>query len=572
VNNVVNYLEFKDAKCKNCYKCLRECPVKAIEVINHQAQIIEKRCILCGKCTRVCPQNAKSVHSDIDEVKMLLKSGEEVIASVAPSFVSSFQLRDFTPMRIALGKLGFYYAEETAIGAKIVTKEYEKMLLSGKYKNLITSACASLNRMIQLYYPQAHEYLAPVDTPMIAHAKLLKKEYPNAKIVFIGPCIAKKREAKECGLIDGVLTFEDLNDLLTEKGINLEDFSMIEINEEVNINRAKYYPISRGIIKSFDNYIDGYEFVAVDGTDKCREVLDNIDSLSGMFLEMNTCEYGCVNGPCSLIREGTAVKASADIRIYANKDINNGGVNATSQPDDLEFTFNYLKLNVDEYKPNDEEVQKVLAQTNKIKPEDELNCGACGYETCKEKAWAVLNGYADIEMCIPYMRDKAELMSYEIIHNSPNGIILLDDKLTIIEINSKAISLFGIKEEAIKGKNAYEYFDTSDFLMSFKSKKNISNKTLHIVSTNSYVEISIVILRQENVAFGVLKDITAETHYNKRLNQVKLETLTTTDEVIKKQMRVAQEIASLLGETTAETKVALLNLKKTLQEDNKGED
>ena len=213
------YLEFKKARCKDCYKCLRECPVKAIEVKNHQAQIIKERCILCGRCTVVCPQNAKIVHSEKDEVDALLLSGDNVVASIAPSFISSFRLQSFAQMEAVLLKLGFAFAEETAVGANAVTKEYARCIATGEYKNFITSACPALCRLIQEYHPDALKYLAPVDSPMIAHAKMLRQRFPGCKVIFIGPCIAKKREARESGLIAGVLTFEDLRRLMVERGL-----------------------------------------------------------------------------------------------------------------------------------------------------------------------------------------------------------------------------------------------------------------------------------------------------------------------------------------------------------------
>ena len=194
---MAEYLEFRNAKCKDCYKCLRECPVKAIEVKDHQARIIENRCILCGHCTLICPQNAKIVHSELVEVKQLLSSGQKVIASVAPSVISSFSITDFTVFKIALAKVGFFDSEETAYGAELVTQQYVTLLESRQFKNFITSACPAVCRLIQEYYPKALQYLAPVDSPMLAHAKMLKKQYPDAKIVFIGPCIAKKREGAE---------------------------------------------------------------------------------------------------------------------------------------------------------------------------------------------------------------------------------------------------------------------------------------------------------------------------------------------------------------------------------------
>lgn len=557
-------LDFKDARCKDCYKCLRECPVKAIKVVDHHAKIIDSRCILCGHCTKVCPQNAKSVHSERAEVEKLLKGGN-VVASVAPSFVSSFDLQDFSVMKLALGRLGFADAEETSIGAREVTAQYKKLLEGGTFKNFITSCCPAVNTMIELYYPKALQYLAPVDTPMIAHAKMIRKKNPKAKVVFIGPCIAKKREAKESGVVDGVLTFEDLAEMFADAGIALSEIARVPMHGEGSVNRAKYYPISRGIIKSFENYIDGYEFVAVDGAEKCKEVLENIESLSGMFIEMNSCDSACVNGPCSLALKAGALKANADIRKYVGKDLEKP-VSAPYEPvEDINFTSVHERRRTEDFIPTDRQLSEILAKTGKTRPEDMLNCGACGYDTCLEKAWAVANGYANIEMCVPYMRERAESMSYEIIQTSPNGIVLLDNDLNILEINGKAKELLGITERDLKGKGIFHYFNPTDFVLAQNDGKNLYNKKVFLEKTGSYIELTIIVMKDKKGTYAVMKDITQETKSEQQLDKVKLETLATTDEVIKKQMRVAQEIASLLGETTAETKVALLKLKKTLQ-------
>ena len=563
---MTGYLDFKDSMCKDCYRCLRNCPVKAIRVIDHQARIIEERCILCGKCTVVCPQNAKSVHSDIDNIKQMLKEDKPVIASLAPSFVSSFKIDDFSIMCVALQKLGFAFAEETAVGAKLVTQEYKRLLKDNSYRNFITSACPSVNYMIQMYYPKAIPFLAPIDSPMVAHGKIIKQCYPDAKVIFIGPCIAKKKEGFHSDVIDGVLTFEDLDSLFKENNIDLNKQDTDPCINDTH-NKAKFYPISRGIIKSFNGYSDGYEFVAVDGIDKCKEVLDNIDSLSGMFLELSACEYSCVNGPCSLITEGTAVKANADIRRYANKGNTITDSSTMIDPTQLDLMCNHHRIKPAEYEPTASEIRQILSKTGKTLPEHELNCGACGYDSCREKAWAVANGYAAIEMCIPYMRQRAESMSYEIIQNSPNGIVLIDNDLEIVEINQKAITLLGIKDHEVKGHKLYDYYDISDFMIAINEKHNSYRQKRYIENTGFYVEVSIVYLPKENVSFAIFKDITEKEDYDNRLKDMKLETLKTTDEVIKKQMRVAQEIASLLGETTAETKVALVNLKKMLQEE-----
>lgn len=571
------YLEFKKARCKDCYKCLRECPVKAIEVRGHQAQIIRERCILCGRCTVVCPQNAKIVHSEKDEIDSLLLSNDKVVASVAPSFVSSFRLKNFSQMETVLYKLGFAYAEETAVGANAVTKEYAKCMASGKYPNFITSACPALCRLIQEYHPDALKYLAPVDSPMIAHAKILKKRFPGCKVIFIGPCIAKKREAKESGLISGVLTFEDLRRFMIERGITFpmpdaveefEKYSCTGITGANSANRSKSYPVRRGIIHSFENRPEGYDYVAVDGPLNCVSTLENIDKVSGVFFEMNMCENACVSGPCSMIGEGEDVRATVDVRRYVREEC--AALPREREGDyayDVNITSSYPRIDSRSMTPTEEQIQDILHKTGKFRPEDELNCGSCGYPTCREKAWAVFNGYADIDICLPYMRERAESMSYEIIHNSQEGIVVLDSEMNVVDINAKAKELLGISAVSLKGLPAVDFFNPTEFLIAQNSGRQYLRKKIFIGETKKYIELSISILKGNNALFGILKDITDEVHYNEKLGKMRMETLATTDDVIKKQMRVAQEIASLLGETTAETKVALLKLKKTLMQE-----
>lgn len=564
----MEYLDFKTARCKDCYKCLRECPVKAIKFESHQAKIIEDRCILCGKCTTVCPQNAKKVHSEVESVEALLRGGKPVIASVAPSFVSSFGVSDFGVFTIALAKLGFRGAEETAIGANIVTEEYAKLLASGDYKNFITSACPAINRMIQLYYPKALKYLAPVASPMVAHARLLKKRYPEAEVVFIGPCIAKKREARESGVIAGVLTFEELSEMFAAKNIDLDAIASVGNQKEGAANKARYYPISRGIIKSFESLPGGYEYVAVDGVHRSFDVLEGIEDLEGMFIEINCCEYACINGPCSLKRSGGALKANEAVRKYVGE---TGTEPIRIDAEGVSLIEGHPRIAVNSVVPGERDIRAILAKTGKFKPEDELNCGACGYSTCREKAIAVARGNADIEMCIPYMRTRAESMSYEIIQNSPNGILILDYDLRISELNGLARKILGITETDPKGLYIYECINADAFVMALNGGKNVVKKHMFIEQTKRYADMNIVLLPEHKILFAVLKDVTDSVAYDKQLDEVKAKTLETTDEVIKKQMRVAQEIASLLGETTAETKVALLKLKKTLS-DSKEED
>lgn len=572
------YLDFQKANCKNCYKCLRSCPVKAIDAQGGQAKIIENRCILCGHCTLVCPQNAKSVHNDSEAIFRLLQRSKMAIASVAPAFIASFGLSSFEPIRNALKSLGFYDAFETSEGAAAVTAEYKKLLRSGKYENLITSACPAVNRAIELYHHDALKYLAPVDSPMVAHAKILKSRYPDADIVFIGPCIAKKREARESGVLSGALTFEELVAMLDGKGIKIADdqaeahaartvpqpiAAKAEVaaatecgeNQESAL-RAKFYPISRGIIKSFDSFPEGYEYIAVDGVNRLDQAIDDLLSVKNVFLEINACEGACINGPCAIKRAGGSVEANVKVRNYTNR----AAADIVSQYPDISKTFK--PRHAGDRIPTENEIRTVLARTGKNDACDELNCGACGYSTCREKAWAVINGYAEVEMCVPYMREKAESMGNVIIENSPNGLIVCGKDLHITEINRKAQAVIGISSPDY----IFDCFDPSAAFKAAESGKPVHVEKLKIDKTDRYVDINIVPLAKEDALLIVLTDITEKVNYDDALGKVKRDTLAVTDSVIEKQMRVAQEIASLLGETTAETKVALLKLKAAMLE------
>lgn len=553
-------LNFKAANCKNCYKCLRSCPVKAISFNEDNAQVIDDKCILCGHCVSVCPQNAKRVTSSLDKINEILAGNSKVVASIAPSCVSSFGDYDIGKIYTALNRAGFLHVENTAVGAAIVTQEYERLVASGKYKNFITSACPSIVRMIQYDYHDALKYLAPIDSPMVAHAKYLKREHgEDTKVVFIGPCIAKIREARESGVIDAVMTFDELTDWLFTLGINIDDCQTQDIDYK---NKSLFYPISRGIIKSLYHYCESYDYVYVDGVMRCRDVLANIDNLTGMFIEMSACESSCVNGPCKRELDGGFLKANESVRKYAKTNLE-PRVNAYGSVDT--FKRHDGKSN-NMIVPSEKEMTAILAKFGKYTPEDMLNCGACGYESCRDKAIAVYNGMANPQMCIPYMRERAENLSVEMFKNSPNAVISVDYDLIIQEINDVARNFFGIEEHNLKGKSLVDYINPTEFMLAINGER-IIDRQIHVSHTDRWGKMNIYKVDRHDMVLCTINDITVDMALEQNIKKVRLETAETTQKVIEKQMSIVQEIASLLGETTADTKVALTKLKNIVMEE-----
>ena len=271
---MANCLTLKKSNCKNCYKCIRHCPVKAIRFSGNQAHIIGNECILCGQCFVVCPQNAKEIVDETEKVKVLLQSGAPVIASLAPSFIANYDGVGVNSMRKALKKLGFYDVEETAVGATIVKNEYERMIKEDDRDIIISSCCHSINLLIQKHYPFALNYLADVMSPMQAHCQDIKNRYHNAKTVFIGPCVAKKDEAEHYkGIVDAVLTFEELTEWLNSENIELEK----EKDNDV-FSRARFFPTTGGILKTMELDNSEFTYLALDGVENCIDALKDIEN------------------------------------------------------------------------------------------------------------------------------------------------------------------------------------------------------------------------------------------------------------------------------------------------------
>ncbi|MBS7402381.1 MAG: [Fe-Fe] hydrogenase large subunit C-terminal domain-containing protein [Oscillospiraceae bacterium] len=553
-----DFLKLKRSNCKNCYKCIRNCPVKSIRFSGGQANIIGNECILCGHCFVVCPQNAKEIVSSLETVKVMLQSGVPVVASVAPSFVANYDGVGIEPLRRALKKLGFFDAEETAIGATLVKNEYERMIREDRRDILISSCCHSVNLLIQKYYPAQLQYLADVLSPMQAHCMDIKRRYKDCKTVFIGPCLAKKDEADHyAGITDAVLTFEELTEWLAAENIVLE-----KEKDEYDETRARFFPTAGGILKTMACDEAGYAYLAIDGVDNCIAALRDIENggLHNCFIEMSACAGSCVGGPVMEKYHRSPVRDYAQVNAYA------GSSDFDVKPlpaEEMKKTLEHIDRR--ELPPSEKEISEILRQMGKTKPQDELNCGSCGYNSCREKAVAVIQGKADISMCMPFLMDKAESFKNNIINNTPNGFIILNDNYEVQQINSSALGIMNIRAAAdVLGEQVVRILDPQDFIDVKNTGRNIRDKRVYLAEYGKYVDETITYDRNFRNFICIMRDVTEEENERRKKESISRQTIETTDKVIAKQMRIVQEIASLLGETAAETKIALTKLKESI--------
>lgn len=559
-------IDFLKANCKNCYACVRACPVHAIKVQAEQAKIMKECCIGCGKCLRVCPKDAKHVQSELYKVKEYLLHKEKVVISVAPSFAALWG-KESKRLPALLKHLGFFAVEETVVGAELVTKAYEnyaRMPGDGCY---ITSCCPTINEMIQKHFPEVIPYLIPVVSPAACHSRLLKKKYgQDIKVVFLGPCLSKKIEGIEEDTLDAVLTFEEFYEWVQQEQLNIEDYPIVPF-EAIQISQ-RMYPTVGGVTATIERDSIPRKIIHVDGVEECMEMMPFI--IEGKFkyilFEMHGCRHSCISG-AGMPQDGLNIfERQLRIEQYAYEEKPEGIVSTyVEESVNLHKTFYCLKK---QFKiPSESDIQIILNSIGKDTPLDELNCGSCGYKTCRDKAIAVYNGIAEPNMCLPFMRQKAETLTNVIFEATPNMIIMVNHDLEIIELNPAAKKFFKITKGDSKYLPIEALLDSKLFEEVKRNKKSILNQKYDLVGARATVIQSVIWSEYHQIMLWIANDITYDEEQAKRIQYMKIEAIDMAQQVINKQMTVAQEIASLLGETTAETKVTLTKLKKLIQEE-----
>lgn len=558
-------------ECHDCYKCIRECPVKAIKIENGHASVIPEKCIACGNCVKACPSNAKRVRNDIDKAKNLILAKKDVYVSLAPSWRASFE-NSAEKMIALLKQLGFKDVSETALGAQEVSIRTAQMLNNSERGLFISSACPVIVDYIRLYMPEFTKYITPIGSPLMTHSKLLKETYgDDISIVFIGPCIAKKNEVTYSGLFDVALTFEELRMWINDEIIDISKIAKDKRFQFVpeSAYEGTLYPIDGGMNETIkkSGVNDNVQLLEVCGLHALQRALKNLDVEKlnkTIFIEALACEGGCVGGPCISSGKAGIVMVSDILTKEKKRD---------KIPEEPKVIVDY-NIQPKKVVHSDYPLEDILATLKKIGKhtvDDELNCGGCGYATCRDLAKALLDGDAEPSMCVSYMRKIAVRKAAAMIRCMPAAVVMVDNNMNILEANDSFMKMFTgdmydvfkSRPEGLAGAALDRIVDFADiFRTILKTGKDIHKERYHV--KNRLYDISAFTIEENEIVGAVITDVTSAETNREKISQK-------AHEVISKNISIVQEIACLLGEHMVETETLLSSIAEDYDEERSEE-
>ena len=557
-------------QCQDCYKCIRHCPVKAIRVENNHAKIIPEFCVYCGQCVIDCPPHAKQTREDGQWARHLLTTKKQVYVSLAPSFVSEFS--DYTPQQLiaALKRLGFAGVSETALGADFVSAQLAKDLALAVenpqgQKLFLSSACPAVVEYIKLYQPELAPCITDRASPLLAHARYLRKVYgDDIGVVFVGPCIAKKREADTWDEIDVALTFQELRAWIEEEGLRPDTAIPVgqENQQEFVPRRAAkgvLYPIDGGMISTYKKYdrLSKVRSMAISGLDEVQRALEGFDPenlKAPVFMELLACHGGCINGPGTSVHSPGALKRVLVEEYAQDVDLVLDEATIAAAPV-MEGT---LPVSGSVHKGySEEDIRAALRAVGKYSLEDEVNCASCGYDTCRSFAKAVLEDRAEKTMCVSYMRKLAQKKANGLIQAIPSGVVIVDKNLQIVECNlnfarlmgSDVVDMYQLKP-GLEGADLTRLTFAAKLFADVLSRNGPDVIERDVREGKKIFHVTVFEIEREEIAAGVLEDITVPKNQRER-------TISQAQKVIEKNLSVVQKIAFLLGENAAETESML---------------
>ena len=557
--------------CQDCYKCVRSCPVKAIKIEDNSAQIVADLCVACGKCYRICPVRAKQDRDDVTRAKNLLAAEEKVYISLAPSWIAEFDNVTKAQLLTAIKKLGFAGVSETALGAQEVTAHLADFLKNKKEGVYLSTACPAFVEYINKYQPELSQNLTPVMSPVLAHCKLLRNKLgKDIKIVFVGPCIAKKFEAdRNADLLNLSISFRDLRRWFREIGLNYHTIEPEEGIDFINKNaeEGRYYPIEGGMIETLklSDKTKHVYMMQLTGLENIQRELSDIKGTKPnmpIFIECLACEGGCVSGPCTRPHKSGFEKRA---RVLKDAVLSEKSAHRTEE-ENIDYSYHENPVEIKEY--SEEQIKRVLAILGKYTIEDEINCNACGYDNCRNFAKAILDGKAEIDMCVSHIKHQAQSKANALLKCIPSPIVIVNANLSILEYNDKFVEAFWNEEEHadiyakenLVGANLRDFISfTNLFSASLELGEDVKRENVR-QETKLY-DVTVFNIEQKQVVGGVIEDVTkVEIKREKIAEKAK--------EVIEKNLATVQQIACTLGEHMAETEVLLRSIAKDYAADD----
>ncbi len=558
-------------ECQDCYKCVRHCPVKAIRIVNGKASVIAEACVACGQCVKVCPAHAKKIRSDLARLKELLASGAKVYASVAPSFAGYFKGVSIGQLAAALRKLGFAGTSETAHGAESVSAHVSRLLEQTDSPLVISSACPAVVAMVRKYLPAYAKFISPLPSPVRAHCGLIKERFGgDAKVVFFGPCAAKKNEADESPeRLALACIFPALEKFFEEKGIAVgeeEDDLALGPAEE-----GRFYSVEGGMNDTLRDGRADVRYISVSGLENLKRVLGALPAeLRGgaggrrgrtLFVEALACPGGCVNGPAMPADGGSlatlfATDAASPLQTSAGRCFTHCG--AMSYPADA----------VREDEPDEAAMTQALARVGKTTKADELNCGACGYETCREFARALIAGKAEEAQCHTFLKRNYERTSSALIRYIPAGVVIVDGAGRILECNRMFAELAGAAAEydalgGLAGMECCACLPEFSDLFAGALEHGSEIEKFRQPLKGRLVNVSVFSIAKGESAGAVIQDVTGNEMHREQI-------AAKAREVIKKNVYTVQQVARLFGEHIAETEIMLNEIAGAYESETQG--
>lgn len=544
-------------ECHDCYKCVRECHVKAISIQNGHASVLPEKCIACGNCVKTCPSDAKRVRNDIEKVKNLFRAQKEVYVSLAPSWAGVFA-HSHKKMISILKRLGFSQVSETALGAQEVSIQTGKILSENEKGLFISSACPVIVDYIRYYNQKFIENIVPIASPALTHAKMLKEQFgEHISVVFIGPCIAKKNEAdRHPELIDVALTFEELKFWISEEFGSTQSIEFN--NEEKFIPERSYegalYAVEGGMNETLKKCgINDVQLLNISTIENLEKALMGFDTKAlnkKIFIEALACNGGCLAGPCSSTKKAELQRVTDVLsKVKEREEI-------PSQPK-VVVEEQYTPVKIEKQTYSSEKIVSALKKIGKHSQEDELNCGGCGYSTCREFVTAMLSEEAEPSMCISYMRKIGMRKAAAMLRCMPSAIVMVDSDLKIVESNEAFMRMFcgdmydvfAERPEGVNGACIDRIVDfVGIFRQTLKTSKDI-HRERYPVGDKLYDITAFSIERNELVG-AIITDVTKTELGREKIAH-------RAQEVISKNIAIVQEIACLLGEHMVETELLL---------------